>query len=72
MVELVCAEFFFAMQPYKYTKTSATLENKITNIIKLGKIRFCRSNQILRYDQDIDNADWVNITFYYQKNDYHN
>ena len=69
MSDLVCAAFFFAMRTFEYTKTSTTVETKRTNIITFRNICFYRKNWILRHDQDIDNADWVNITFEYQKND---
>ena len=67
IADLVCAAFFFAMQPFKYTKTSKTAERKIKKIITVGNIRFYRDNLILRHDQDIKSTDWVNITFEYQK-----
>ena len=57
------------MQPCEYTKTSKTAEGKRTKIITLGNILFYNNNRILRHDQDIENADWVNITFEYHKND---
>ena len=69
MAELVYAAFLFAMRSCKYTKTSRTAESKITKTIKLGNIWFYRNTWILQHDQDIDNADWVNINFEYQNND---
>ena len=69
MADLVCAAYFLAMQPCKYIKTFTTTKIKITKIITLGNICFYRNNRILRHDQDIENVDWVNITFEYQKND---
>ena len=57
------------MQPCNYTKTLTTAESKITKIIALGNIRFYRNKRNLRHDKDIENANWVNITFEYQKND---
>ena len=65
MAELVCAAFFFAMKPCDYTNTLKTAKIKITNIITLGNIRFYRNNRILLYDQEIENENWVNITFEY-------
>ena len=72
MAELACATFFLTIQPCKYTKTSTTVEIKRTKIITLVSIHFYRNNRILQHDQDIENSDWVNITFKYQKNDYRN
>ena len=68
MAEIVCTAFFLAMRPCEYTKMSTTAESKKTKIITPGNIRFYRNNRILRHDQDKDNAEWVNITFKYQKN----
>ena len=65
MADLVCAELFFAMPTCKYIKTLKTVESKITNIIKLGNIRFYKNNGIIRHDQDIENSNRVNITSEY-------
>ena len=69
MADLVCADFFFAMRPYEYTKTLTTAESKRTKIITLWNINFYRNNPILGHDQDRQNTDWVNITLEYEKND---
>ena len=61
--------FFFAMQPCKYTKKLTRLERKITSIITLRNIHFYSNNSILQHNRDIENADRVNITSEYQKND---
>ena len=67
MTDIICAVFFLTMRPCEYNKSSTPAEIKIIKIITLGNIGIYRNNRILRHDQDIENADWVNITFKYKK-----
>jgi len=72
IAQLVTLAFFFAMRSCEYSKMSSE-ESKRTEIICLRNIRFYRNNRLVPHTSpNLHNADMVNITFEFQKNDERN
>ena len=72
IAQLVTLAFFFAMRSCEYSKTSSE-EAKRTKIIRLRNIRFYKNNRLVPHaSPNLHNADMVNITFEFQKNDERN
>ena len=66
---LLIGAIFFAMRSCEYLKTSGE-ETKRTKIIRLRNVIFKKGRKVLFHDNpDLENADLVQITFEYQKND---
>ena len=69
---LLIGAIFFAMRSCEYCKTSGE-ENKRTRIVRLKNITFKKQNKILAHsDENLAQADIVQIEFEYQKNDRRN
>ena len=66
---LLIGAIFFAMRSCEYCKTTAE-ENKRTRILRMKNIVFKTKNRVTRHsDRNLTDADLVQITFEYQKND---
>ncbi len=73
IAQLAMGAWFFAMRSCEYSKTSSKEESKRTKILRLRNIRFFRNGRILPHSSPhLHLADYVDITFEYQKNDERN
>ena len=64
--------FFFAMRSCEYCK-AGTEDSKRTRILRLRNIRFFKNKKLIPHNSPlIYTADYVDITFEYQKNDQRN
>ena len=62
--------YAFAMRSCEYSKTCSDEESKRTKILRVRNVRFFLNNKLLKHsDRRIFIADWVSITFEWQKND---
>ena len=69
--QLACGAFFFGMRSCEYSKTCSKDESKRTKILVLRNLRFYRSGKLLDTyinRSSLHTADFVNITFIFQKN----
>ena len=73
IAQLAIGAFFFCMRSCEYSKTCTKEESKRTKILRIRNIRFFKNNRLLPHSHPhLHLADYVNITFEYQKNDERN
>ena len=61
---------FFFLRSCEYSKTSTKEESKYTKIIRVYNIKFFANSRIRHHDHDqLEDSDFVQITFEYMKND---
>lgn len=71
MSQLTCGAFFHGMRSCEYSKTCSNEESKRTKILILRNFRFYRDGRMLdltKNQKTLHLADFVNITFIFQKN----
>ena len=69
--QLACGAFFFGMRSCEYSKTSSKEESKRTKILVLRNLHFYKDGKLLDTSYNLSSlhtADFVNITFIFQKN----
>ena len=70
MTDLCIGAFFFAMRSCEYSKTTTLEESKRTKILRLRNLRFFHSGrEIAHTSPHLHTANYISITFEYQKND---
>ena len=73
IAQLTCLAFFFAMRSCEYSKTTANESSKRTKIIRIKNVRFFHHHRVLPHSSLLlAQADYVNITFEFQKNEERN
>ena len=70
---LLMLAFFFGMRSCEYLKVTAKESDRRTKPLRLRNLQFTKRNRILTHDDpDLENADWITITFEFQKRDLRN
>ena len=70
IARLAIGAYVFAMRSCEYSKTCSDEESKRTKVLRIRNIRFFLGSRLLSHlDRRIFIADYVNITFEWQKND---
>ena len=73
--QLSCGAFFHGMRSCEYSKTCSKEESKRTKILVLKNFRFFKENRLLHTINDLHilpSADFIYITFVFQKNNERN
>ena len=70
IAHLAIGAYSFAMRSCEYSKTCFDEESKLTKVLRVRNVRFFLGRQLLDHsDKRIFIADYVNITFEWQKNE---